>query len=138
MGTEKSITGFNVGDRVLVTKLIAEGPDECSPGGVLARRGELLVIRMIYSSGAYPIYVSHEDVLDSAFGVTLDEISDTLDEIKPITIDENGGKLAYDVKISGWSSVAKIMREFKKKKHRGFYLEVNDLGSEFYQVKVYS
>jgi hypothetical protein len=36
-----------------------------------------------------------------------------------------------------WIDVNKAMKEFKKKRHAAFYLEVKDLGDERFRVRVY-
>lgn len=120
---------FKVGDYVRLVKTIIEPPDEHSPGGVLAREGETVVIRRFTEPKyTYTIAVSHEGVRDSSFLVSADEIE---------LIEENTDLLAYDVKLEGWTRVAKALREFKKKRHKGFYLDVKDLGRDIYHVKVY-
>lgn len=45
--------------------------------------------------------------------------------------------LAYSVTLLKWTDVAKALREFKKKRNAGFYLEVTELYDDQYQVKVY-
>lgn len=54
-------------------KDVFEPPGE-TPGGLYARRGEILIVRRVGEAGAYPVAVSHEDITDSSFGVKLDEI----------------------------------------------------------------
>lgn len=67
--------GFTVGQEVTVTRRIWEPATGDSPGGLLARRGEKLIVRMIYSKGQHPIHVSHEFRTDGAtFCVSADEL----------------------------------------------------------------
>lgn len=46
------------------------------------------------------------------------------------------GLLAYSVTLFEWKDVAKVLREFKKKKHSEFYLEILEV-AEGYHVFVY-
>jgi hypothetical protein len=45
-------------------------------------------------------------------------------------------KLVHDVILERWEDVARVLREYKKKKHSQFYLEVHEL-QDRYTVKVY-
>ena len=65
---------FKVGDRVRILKNIIEGPDEDHPTLQYAAKGDLLIVRDIARSPVYPYRVSHEDVLDSTFRVSEEEI----------------------------------------------------------------
>lgn len=67
--------GFAVGQEVTVTRRIWEPATGDAPGGLLARPGEKLIVRMIYSKGQHPIDVSHEFVTDGrTFCVSPDEL----------------------------------------------------------------
>ncbi len=67
--------GFTVGQEVTVTRRIWEPASGDAPGGLLARPGEKLIVRMIYSKGQHPIDVSHEFRTDGAtFCVSADEL----------------------------------------------------------------
>ena len=67
--------GFTVGQEVTVTRSIWEPPTGDAPGGLLARPGEKLIVRMVYSEGQHPIGVSHEFRTDGAtFCVSADEL----------------------------------------------------------------
>jgi hypothetical protein len=55
-------------------------------------------------------------------------------------------RLAYSIVVESplighdkaWERVAKILREFKKKKHKGFHFEVEELARKLgYKIKVY-
>jgi hypothetical protein len=52
--------GFTVGDAVMLRKDLYEGPNDCSPGGYLARRGEKLIVRGLRAGREWPLCVSHE------------------------------------------------------------------------------
>lgn len=118
---------LKIGDRVTATRLIYEGPNEDTPGGVYAQPGTVLIVRGFDYGERYPVRVSHEDVERAYFGVEHDEIE----------IIETRKNLAYHVKVDGWPKVNQIMKEFKKKRHANFSLEVTDLGLEVYRVKVF-
>ena len=45
-------------------------------------------------------------------------------------------KLVYDVKV-GWQQLARALRLFKKKDHRGFYFEVKQLKDDVFHLKVF-
>ena len=67
--------GFTVGQAVTPTRRIWEPATGDSPGGLLARPGEKLIVRMIYSKGQHPIDVSHEYRTDGmTFCVSADEL----------------------------------------------------------------
>lgn len=67
--------GFTVGQEVTVTRRIWEPATGDAPGGLLARPGEKLIVRMIYGKGQHPIDVSHEFVTDGrTFCVSPDEL----------------------------------------------------------------
>lgn len=60
---------YEVGDAVEVCKDIYEGPDDCHPGGYVARKGDKVIIREIASKESqmnypfcrvHPFYVAHE------------------------------------------------------------------------------
>lgn len=62
-----------IGDKVIATRDIWQEADEYSPAGVLARKGDVLVVRKIESC-VWDCYVSHEHITDNSFGVLTDEI----------------------------------------------------------------
>lgn len=69
---------FKVGMKVRAKRDLSDGPDDYSPGGTYASKGELLVIREVRDTGPYPISVSHEHITDRTFGVSPDEIFESL------------------------------------------------------------
>lgn len=119
---------MNIGDKIIVVRDIYQPPDECHPGGVLARAGETLIIRGTGKS--FPFYVSHEGVERSSFGIQWDEFYQA---------PQNNDRLCYHVKVDSWAKVAKALREFKKKRHvkEGFYPDVQDLGGEIYEIRIF-
>ena len=66
---------YKTGDIVVAMRDMGDSPNEDSPGGVYALKGELLVIRNVHSDGReFSISVSHEHITDNSFGVRLHEI----------------------------------------------------------------
>jgi hypothetical protein len=119
-----------VGDKVIAKIDITQGADEDGPAQVFATKGTPLVVRRI---GQQCLHVSHEDITDQSFRVFDGEVIDFLPD----------GKLTYAVTVQKWERVAKIIREFKKKKHVGYFLDVEELPSSvspefaYYRVWVY-
>ena len=52
---------MKVGDSVILSKHIWEPPTGDSPGGMLASKGEMVVIRSINTASKYPYTVAHPD-----------------------------------------------------------------------------
>lgn len=46
-------------------------------------------------------------------------------------------KLAYAVTLPSWAAVNRVIKEFKKKRHAAFYLEIEEMDYWCYQVRVY-
>lgn len=67
---------FNVGERVKLRRDVYEHADDHSPGGYLARAGEVLVVRYVTPGGHWLYRVSHNEITNNSFGVTADEIED--------------------------------------------------------------
>jgi hypothetical protein len=68
-----------VGSKVIMKRDLYEGPDDCHPGGYLAKKGDRLIVREIRDAGQWPFKVSHEDRTDGlTFGVSQDEILEEL------------------------------------------------------------
>jgi hypothetical protein len=73
--------GVTVGDAVMLRADLYEGPDDCHPGGYLAKKGEKLIVRKVKTDYALPwsdplcVNVSHEDRTDGlTFAVRQSEI----------------------------------------------------------------
>ena len=66
-------TAVSVGDRVRPTKAIWDHGEDHHPPGWLAMAGEVLVVRKVGNAGTGRLAVSHEDVTDNAFWISLDE-----------------------------------------------------------------
>ncbi len=63
------------GQRVRALKSIYDPPSGDSPGGMLCKIGEELIVREVTpSSKFWAMQVSHEHILDSTFGVQADEV----------------------------------------------------------------
>lgn len=134
-------TEFKVGD------IVAANIDLISDGDygawLCAKAGEHLVVKRIISPVSYEVYKkSIENPKDyDLFWVRGTE----LDMIR--AIDEDLTNLAYRINVDpiyyggmdkAWDKVSAILREFKKKKHRGFYIEVEELSRKRgYMVKVF-
>jgi hypothetical protein len=69
-----------IGQRVRALKDLGAAPSGDSPGGIYAMAGEILVIRKVRPAnnpgGWWAYAVSHEDVTDSSFRVSENEIED--------------------------------------------------------------
>lgn len=52
---------MKVGDSVILSKHIWEHPTGDSPGGMLASKGDIVVIRSINTASKYPYTVAHPD-----------------------------------------------------------------------------
>ena len=66
---------YEVNQRVRIKEDIYEPPDENSPGGYCAKRGDIVVVRAIRQKGQWPLSVSHEDRTDgNTFSVGHDEV----------------------------------------------------------------
>ena len=50
---------MNVGDKVVLTKNIWDPASDESPGGMLGKRGDILIIKEV-SNRAHPFMVAHE------------------------------------------------------------------------------
>ena len=128
---------FQVGDEVIVTKVI-DGRDDCYGYVIYARAEERLVIREV--RGPHTYIVSKVQGRDTFWAY------DSELELHR-GVNEDLSSLAYSIRFQNefhnhvfdsWDRVAKILREFKKKKHKGFYLEVEELcGGRGYRVKVF-
>lgn len=69
---------LQVGQKVRLLSDIFEPADEYAPGGYLARKGEVLIVRKLNpQSKFFPVQVSHEHITDRTFGVTYEEIEVT-------------------------------------------------------------
>lgn len=115
------MTEYKVGDKVTVNRRIIEDANECHPSHVLAEQGDVLFVREIRTPtdpSRFQLYISHENVTGS-FGVMRDEIR----SLEPLTSHDN---LVYSVQFESWNSVAAVLKEFKKKRHKGFYFEVEE------------
>jgi hypothetical protein len=72
--------GVTVGDAVMLLADLYEGPDDCHPGGYLAKRGEKLIVRRVsdrvtFEGDVMGVHVSHEDRTDGlTFAVRPSEI----------------------------------------------------------------
>lgn len=67
---------FAVGDAVTLRADLYQEPDDYSPGGWLARRGEKLIVREVREGREMPFAVSHEDRTDgNAFMVSSSELA---------------------------------------------------------------
>lgn len=76
---------FDVGDKVEVLKPMVESPSDCAPGGILAKTGEMVIIKKIASLEEqftypylreWPFAVAHECVSDgSSFRIGAHEIA---------------------------------------------------------------
>lgn len=134
-------TEFKVGD------IVAGNVDLISDGDfgawLCAKAGEHLVVKRIISPVSYEVYKkSIENPQDyDLFWVREKE----LDLVRGINEDRsnlayviNATKLHYGSMDKAWDKVASILREFKKKKHAGFYIEVEELSRvRGYMVKVF-
>lgn len=79
---------MKVGDEVEIVCDIYEGPDDCSPGGYFAKKGETLIVRDVRpESPFFQIYVSHAHITDNSFGVRANEIAA---KSAPATTEEEG------------------------------------------------
>ena len=68
---------YEIGQRVKVIADIYEPPDDHSPGGYCARKGDIVVARSIRPNGEWPVSVSHEDRTDgNTFSIGLNEIEE--------------------------------------------------------------
>lgn len=63
---------YAIGDRVIATRDIWQEANDHSPASMYAAKGDVLIVRKVEM--IYPVNVSHEDRLDSSFGVEFDEI----------------------------------------------------------------
>jgi len=64
---------FVVGQRVRAKSNIYQPADDHSPGLLLARARDVLVVRAL-GVATFAAYVSHENVTDSSFGVLAEEV----------------------------------------------------------------
>jgi hypothetical protein len=66
---------YKIGDKVVLLNDMYQAPGEDSPGGCLAKRGDVLVVRKADANNFFPLHVAHESVTDgSAFGVCYHEV----------------------------------------------------------------
>lgn len=65
---------FSKGQRVILLEDIWDDGQDHHPPGYLARRGEELIVRGYDPGHEHPILVSHEQVTDNSFRVSLTEI----------------------------------------------------------------
>lgn len=68
------LANFKVGQKVRALAWLGDSPSGDSPGGRYAGPGEILIVRAINPTYAYPIAVSHEDITDRSFSVAVNEI----------------------------------------------------------------
>ena len=72
--TRKSERPYAIGDRVVATRDICEGPDD-DPSGLYAHLGDVLEVRKLGSMRAFAAYVAHPgDKPEKIFGVNVNEI----------------------------------------------------------------
>lgn len=72
---------FEVGQRVILLEDIwDDGCDNHHPPGYFAHRGEELIVRAVDPGHEFPVCVSHEQITDNSFRVSVNEIrlKDTL------------------------------------------------------------
>ncbi len=114
------MTEYKVGDKVTVNRHIIEDANDCHPSFILANPGDVLFVRDVrtHEESRFQLYISHEGV-DGSFGVMLEEVR----PLEPLTSPNN---LVYSVQFESWNSVAAMLKEFKKKRHKGFYFEVEE------------
>ncbi len=83
-----NITDLKVGDKVRALADLISPADDYAPASCYAKKGDILVIRKIHQSAIqYNVSVSHEDVLDSTFGLSCDEI----EMVEAVPMPSNGG-----------------------------------------------
>lgn len=83
--------GFTVGQEVTATRLLWEPPDEDSPGVLLARPGDRLIVRSFGGNEQHPISVSHHDRTDGMiFFASPDELTPN-DQLQPTPSDGEAG-----------------------------------------------
>ena len=69
-----TIDDFHVDQKVRALRVLGDAPSGDSPGGVYAMPGEILIVRRILKGLTLPISVSHLDITDNSFGVSVGEI----------------------------------------------------------------
>ena len=65
---------YRVDQKVRALERLGDTPSGDSPGGLYASPGEILIVRAINPTYAYPVAVSHEHITDRTFGVAVNEI----------------------------------------------------------------
>ncbi len=70
---ERVAERYVIGRKVVASCDLAEAAGEDAPGGILAFKGECLVVRK-HGDEFFSLYVSHEHVTDRSFGIMPDEI----------------------------------------------------------------
>lgn len=66
---------IHIGQKVVIQKTVGARACGDYPGFTCAYKGETVVVRKINEGFTYPISVSHEEITDQSFGVTLDELA---------------------------------------------------------------
>ncbi len=121
---------YEVGD--IVTGHVDLVSDGDYGAWLCAKAGEHLVVRRILSPVSYEV---HKMSVVNPLGCDLFYVRDSeIDFVRSIS--EDRSNLAYVIHATpwhygdmhkAWDKVSAILREFKKKKHAGFYLEVEEL-----------
>jgi len=128
---------FEVGDIVEANQIL-DGRDDFYGHITYALTGDKLKVLRVMSPVSYEVQKVRGG---DAFHARATE----LDLIRPVHGDQN---LVHAIriehswnrvgKVDAWIRVAKILRLYKQKKHRGFYLDVEELNNNRgFRVKVY-
>ena len=131
---------FKVGDIIASHKDIVSDDDYGC--WLCAKAGEHLVVHKHLQGSLYEVYRAAESAnTDHKFWIRKSEV----DLIR--AIDEDRTNLVYVLHATpwhygsmdkAWDKVAQILKEFKKRKHAGFYFDVEELSRKRgYMVKVY-
>ena len=132
---------FEVGDIVApVANLYSD--DGYGSSHLCASKGERLTVHTIFSKFSYEV---HKTSIKEPKPYDLFRVGRTELELVR-SISEDTTNLVYSIVVESllighdkaWERVAKILREFKKKKHKGFYLDVEEMQrNRGYKIKVY-
>lgn len=131
---------FKVGDIIAAHKDIISGDDYGN--WLCAKAGEHLVVYKHLRGTMHEVHLARSpSTTDQKFWIREAEV----DLVR--AIDEDRTNLAYVLHATpwhygsldkAWDKVAQILKEFKKRKHAGFYFDVEELSrGRGYMIKVY-
>lgn len=138
---------FNVGDVVRTTNDIIGCEDDFYGHIRYAKGGDHLEILKVLSPSRYDVKVVKRYDNEHNFNQTFWVYGCELELVKGVN--EDLSNLAYSVivkpqyyrnlgRLDSWPEVVKILKAFKKKKNKGFYVEVNELtNNRGHSVKIF-